>query len=149
MKPRTVEYYNWFEDLQPVILSNLNEILVAKGINPVRDLHGGAFKDGKWVGVLDSKDYRNYWHFYIELWGERLHNDQYQVEYFPHPDNDDEWDYLNERADKFADVRRSGYTHSDPHWPRDLVTAVRKMFKDHPDMIDDADGSRLVIWWSW
>ena len=61
MTPKQADYYDWFEDLEPIVLANLNEILVGKGIEPVRDLHGGAFKDGKWVGILESKDYRNYW----------------------------------------------------------------------------------------
>lgn len=143
MTPKTVAYYDWFEDLQPVILANLNEILASKGIDPLRDLHGGSFKDGKWVGVLDSKDYRNYWHVYLELWGERVRNDSYDEVYYPWCDDDEEWDYCYERAEKFADIKRSGYPHTDPKWACDLVTAVRKMCRDY----DLYEG--VLIKWSW
>ena len=143
MTPKTVEYFDWFEDLQPVILANLNEILVSKGIDPVRDLHGGSFKDGKWVSVSDSRDYRNYWHVYLELWGERVRNDSYDEVYFPWCDDNEEWAYCYEQAENFADIKRSGYTHTDPKWACDLVTAVRKMCRDH----DLYEG--VLIKWSW
>ena len=143
MTPKTVEYYDWFEDLQPIILANLNEILAGKGIDPVRDLHGGSFKDGKWVSVSDSRDYRNYWHVYLELWGERVRNDSYDEVYYPWSDDDEEWAYWYEQAEKFADIKRSGYPHTDPKWACDLVTAVRKMCRDH----DLYEG--VLIKWSW
>jgi len=145
MQAKTTQYYDW-NDIEPEILKNLNELLVADGIDPIPDLHGGTFKDGKWVGILESNDYRNYWHVYLELWGERLYNDQYQVVYFDHPDN--EWSYSYEIAEKFCSKDRSGYDHSDTNWARHLVTAVRKMLKDN-NLITDPDGEEVVIWWSW
>ena len=51
MEKHTVDYYEWMDDVGPAILANLNELLVAKGIEPLRELHGGTFKDGKWVDV--------------------------------------------------------------------------------------------------
>lgn len=146
MEKKTIEYYNFHEDLQPEILKNLNELLVAEGIEPMRDLHGGTIKDGKWVSVLESRDYRNYWHVYIELWGERIRNDSFDEAYFPHVDNDEEWNYLYERAEKFAECRT--YEHSDPKWPRHLVTAMRKMIKDN-ELVKDPDGELVLIKWSW
>ena len=147
MKVRTSEYYNWAEDFQPEILKNLNELLVADGIEPLKNLHGGTFKDGKWGHRgADINDYRNYWHVYLELFGEGLSNDQFQVVYFDHPDND--WEYWYSLAEQFADKARSGYDHSDPKWACHLVTAVRKMLKDH-NLITDPDGKALTIWWSW
>ena len=56
MKTKTINSYDWIEDVGPEILKNLNELLVAKGIEPLHDLHGGSFLDNKWVGVLESKD---------------------------------------------------------------------------------------------
>ena len=85
MKSKSVDTFDWMEYVQPELLKHLNELLVAKGIEPLRELHGGTFLDGKWVGVLESNDYRNYWHAYLELWGERLRNDSYQSVYFPVP----------------------------------------------------------------
>jgi hypothetical protein len=131
MTPKTVEYYDWFEDLQPIILANLNEILVSKGITPLHDLHGGQFYEGKWERVNGHSDYRNYWHAYIDLWGERVRNDSYDEIYFPWCDNEEEWKYWYERAEKFGDVKRSGYVHTDPKWACDLVHAIRKMCRDH------------------
>jgi hypothetical protein len=146
MKSKTITTYDWIEDVGPIILKNLNELLIRDGIEPLDTLHGGYFKDGKWVGALESRDYRNYWHVYTELFGENLHNDSYQVVYFPHPDTDEEWDYLYELAEKFA--KNSTHEHSDMKWPRHLVTAIRKMCLNNLP-IDDLDGSRIVFWWSW
>jgi hypothetical protein len=143
MTPKTVEYYDWFEDLEPIVLENLNEILVSKGIEPVKNLHGGAFKDGKWVSVLESKDYRNYWHAYLDLWGERVRNDSYDEAYYNWCDDDEEWSYCYEQAEKFGDVKGSGYNHSDPKWACDLVDAIRKMCRDH----NLYEG--ILIKWSW
>ena len=72
MKTKQVTVYDWIEDIGPELLNNLNTLLVAKGIEPLKSFHGGTFLDNKWVGVLESKDYRNYWHGYLELWGEHL-----------------------------------------------------------------------------
>ena len=142
MKSHTVQYYNFTEDLQPEILKNLNELLVAQGIEPLTHLHGGSFKDGKWVSILDSNDYRNYWHVYVDLWGDGIRNDSYESMYFPCDDSDEEWQYYYDKADKFGQDR---YPRSDSLWARDLVTAVRKMFRDHNLFSEDA----IVIKWSW
>jgi hypothetical protein len=139
-----MEYFDWIEDVQPMLLKNLNELLVAKNIEPMSQLHGGTFKDGKWVRVLDSNDYRNYWHVYLELFGEGLRNDQYQVTYFPEAEDSD-WSYCYERADKFCEKSRSGYDHTDPHWARDLVTAVKKWVEENVDPKD----TKVTFWWSW
>lgn len=141
IQPKTTEYYDWFEDLEPIIIANLNEILVSKGIDPVRDLHGGSFKDGHWVGVLESRDYRNYWHVYLDLWGERVRNDSFDTAYYPWCNDDEEWAYWYGQAEKFA--QRGSYEHSDPRWACDLVDAVRKMCRDH-NLYED-----VLIKWSW
>jgi hypothetical protein len=141
MKSEQVTVYNWIEDFGPILLDNLNELLVAKGIEPMRDLHGGSFLDGKWVGVLESKDYRNYWHAYLELWGERLHNDNYQAMYFPEHDNDEEWEYCKEQLREWA---VSHYKPTDPNWTDDLVDAVRKIVVDN-----FPNDERITFWWCW
>jgi hypothetical protein len=139
-----MEYFDWMEDVGPAILQNLNELLVAKNIEPLVQLCGGSFKDGKWVGILDSKDYRNYWHVYLELFGEGLRNDQYQVEYFP--EVEDDWYRCYELADKFCEEQqRSGYDHTDPHWARDLVTATKKWVDENVD----PHNPKVTFWWSW
>jgi hypothetical protein len=141
IQSKTAEYYDWFEDLEPIIVANLNEILVNKGIDPVPDLHGGAFKDGKWVGVLESRDYRNYWHAYLELWGERIRNDSWDEAYYAESDDDEDWSYWYEKA---ANPKgRSVYPWADPKWACDLVDAVRKMCRDH-NLYDC-----VLIKWSW
>ena len=141
MKTTIIEAYDWMEDVGPELLKNLNELLVAKGIGPLKQLHGGKFKDGRWVGIMDSNDYRNYWHAYIELWGERLHNDSYQSMYFHEHDNDEEWDYCKERLREWA---VSHYKPTDPNWTDDLVTAMRKLVVEH-----FPDDERIVFWWCW
>lgn len=141
MKTTTVEVYDWIEDVGPELLKNLNELLVTKGVESLRDLHGGAFKDGRWVGVLESDDYRNYWHAYLELWGERLHNDNYQAMYFPEHDNDEEWDYCKEQLREWA---VSHYKPTDPNWTDDLVTAMRKLVVEH-----FPNDEEIVFKWSW
>jgi hypothetical protein len=103
MTPKTVEYYDWFEDLQPIILANLNEILVSKGITPLHDLHGGQFYEGKWERVNGHSDYRNYWHAYIDLWGERVRNDSYDEIYFP-------WCIMKKNGNIGTNVQKSSAT---------------------------------------
>ena len=139
IQPKTVEYYDWFEDLEPIIVANLNEILISKGIEPLKELHGGSFKDGKWVSVSESEDYRNYWHAYLELWGERVRNDSYDMAYYAESDDDEDWEYDYEQA---ANPKsRSSYPWSDPKWACDLVDAVRKMCRDH-----NLYGNVLIKW---
>lgn len=145
MKKQTVDYYDGIDDFIPSILANLNEILVAKGVQPLQDLHGGAFKDGKWVGILESEDYRNYWHAYIERWGERLNNDSYQVVYFPAADDDKQWNYYIEKLREWA---VEVYDPVDPNWTDDLVAAVRKTVKENFPK-EEYDSHRVVIWWCW
>lgn len=145
MKKQTVDYYDWIDDVKPVLLSNLNELLVAKGVQPLQDFHGGSFKDGKWVGVLESRDYRNYWHAYIEVWGEHLSNDSYQVVYFPDPDDDEQWEYYIKLLREWA---VKVYNPTDPNWTDDLVIAVRKLVKEN-FTVDDSESCRTVFWWCW
>ena len=137
MKSTTIETYDWMDDVRPVLLANLNELLVAKGIEPLRDLHGGRFKDGKWVGydVPDTKDYRNYWHAYLELWGEGLHNDGYQSMWFPAHYDDEDWDGYKELLREWA---VKGYRPADPNWTDDLVDAMRKV-----------ESGEVVFYWCW
>lgn len=141
MKTATIQTYDWMQDVGPELLNNLNELLEAKGIEPLHDLHGGSFLDGKWVGVLESKDYRNYWHAYLELWGEKLHNDSYQSMWFNEYDNDEEWDYCKERLREWA---VSHYKPTDPNWTDDLVDAMRKVVKEHFPYDEE-----VVFKWSW
>ena len=149
MKTQTVETYDWQEDVEPVLRANLNELLVAKGIEPLNDLHGGTFLDGKWVGVSESRDYRNYWHAYLELWGERLHNDSYQNVWFNDADDDEEWDYCIEHLRKWANHIYRQYNHTDPNWTDDLVIAMRKVVKEHFPKDEVYGGHPVVLWWSW
>ena len=141
MKTETINTYDWMTDVRPELLKNLNELLVAKNIEPLNQLHGGTFKDGKWVGVLESEDYRNYWHAYLELWGEKLHNDSYQSMWFNEHDNDEEWDYCKEQLREWA---VSHYKPTDPNWTDDLVDAMRKVVKEHFPYDEE-----VVFKWSW
>ena len=143
MKTESVKTYDWMTDVRPELLKNLNELLVAKGIEPLTELHGGRFKDGKWVGydVPDTNDYRNYWHAYLELWGERLFNDSYQSMWFNEADNDDEWDYCKERLREWA---AKVYKPTDPNWTDDLVDAMRRVVKEHFPYDEE-----VVFKWCW
>jgi hypothetical protein len=150
MKTQTVTTYDWQADVEPVLRANLNELLVAKGIESLRDLHGGRFKDGKWVGYdVETSDYRNYWHAYIELWGERLHNDSYQNVWFNDTDDDSEWDYCRDRLREWTGGRHSSYIHTDANWTDDLVTAMRKVVKEHFPRDEVHGGHPVVFWWCW
>ncbi len=144
MKTTTVETHDWIADFGPELLKNLNELLVAKGIEPMHDYHGGTFKDNKWVGVSESNDYRNYWHAYLELWGEKLHNDSYQAMWFPDHDNDEEWEYCKERLREWSNGKYRTYDHTDPNWTDDLVDAVRKIVVEN-----FPNDERIVFWWCW
>jgi len=141
MKTTTIEVYDWMDDVQPVLLANLNELLAAKGIEPLTQLHGGNFKDNKWVSVLESDDYRNYWHAYLELWGEKLHNDSYQSMWFNEVDNDEEWDYCKEQLREWA---AKVYKPTDLNWTDDLVDAMRRVVKDH-----FPEDEEIVFKWCW
>ena len=145
MKSEQVTVYNWMDDVRPVILANLNELLAAEGIEPLLDLHGGPFLNGKWVGYDEkSNDYRNYWHAYIELWGERLHNDNYQAVWFPEHDNDEEWEYCKERLREWSNGKYRVYDHTDPNWTDDLVDAVRKIVVEN-----FPNDEQITFWWCW
>lgn len=157
MRKHTVDYYDWIDDVGPVLLANLNELLEVKGVEPVRDLHGGTFKtltelhdgtfkNGKWVSSLESEDYRNYWHAYIHLWGEKLQNDSFQVVYFPNPDKDEEWEYCIKSLREWA---VQVYKPADPTWTDDLVSAMRKVVKDHFPLDKHEDYCKVVFWWCW
>ena len=146
MKTELIKTYNWIEDFGPAILKNLNELLVAEGTDPISQLHGGSFKDGKWVDVLKSDDYRNYWHVYLALFGDDLRNDSYQRVYFPHYNDAEQWGYISDRAEESTSGKN--YKHSDPKWARNLVTALRKTLEENIEP-DDADGYRIVFWWCW
>lgn len=144
MNSKEITTYDWIEDVGPEILKNLNELLVAKGIEPVHDLHGGSFKDNKWVDISDSRDYRNYWHAYLEAWGENLRNDSYQSTFFPEHDNDKEWESWKEYLRNWANHIYRNYNHTDPNWTDDLVDAVRKTAREN-----FPDDERITFWWCW
>jgi hypothetical protein len=144
MKTKTVEAFDWQEDVEPELLKNLNELLVAKNVEPMDQLHGGAFLDGKWVSISETRDYRNYWHAYIELWGEKLHNDSYQTMWFPAHDDDEEWEYCRDRLREWSASPTNGHKHVDPNWTDDLVTSMRKVVKEHFPYDE-----RVVFWWCW
>ena len=144
MKSTQTTTYDWQQDVEPILRANLNELLVAKGIEPLADLHGGQFYENKWQRVEGQTDYRNYWHAYIELWGERLHNDNYQAVWFPEHDNDEEWEYCKERLRGWANHIYRNYKHVDPNWTDDLVTAMRKVVVEH-----FPNDERIVFWWCW
>jgi hypothetical protein len=148
MQTMNVEAYDWIELFGPALEANLKTLLEAKGIAAPEDLHGGAYLDGRWVGVLESKDYRNYWHAYIELWGDGLRNDNYQVAYFPLTDDVEEWQYYKTLAREWANGPYRTYDHTDPNWTDDLVEAVRLTLEQNIEPTD-AGGYKLVFWWSW
>lgn len=147
MEKRTVDYYDWIKEVGPAILAKLNGLLAAKGIDPLDQLHGGNFKDGKWVGSLESRDYRNYWHAYVELWGEDLRNDNFQFAYFPDPDDDEEWEGCAAELRAWT-IKYRTYEHGDPNWADDLVSAVRAVVREN----FQANGYgtyKVLFWWCW
>lgn len=75
-------------------------------------------------------------------------DEQLQVTYFQHPDYEEDWNYFYEQAEKFCDVKRSGYIHTDPKWACNLVTAVRTTLRDN-NLVTDVDGGAVTFWWSW
>lgn len=136
MKSRTTEYYDWFEDVQPVLVGNLNQFLSERRIEPINDLHGGYFKSNKWVEVGQG-EYINFWHVYLDHWGAEIRNDQFVKTYFP-PDDDEEWDYLKQET-----------TESRNETAALLLDAVRKMLKDHGFYDEQGECEPMTIWYSW
>ena len=137
MQAKTIQYYDWYEDIQPVLYDNLCASLRAQGIDCPDNFRGGWFKDGHWVDVDASADYRDYWHVYLKFWGERIRNDSYVMTYFP-PNDPKEWDGW----------RAEAKTEFGP-WAVDLVDAVHKMLVDHKIYNDDDLDAAILIWFSW
>lgn len=136
MKAKTVKYYDWFKDIQPELLKNIIATLASQGIAPPPSgFRGGYFKDGQWVDVGQG-EYRDYWHVFIEVWGERINNDSYVLIYFPDYDSDS-WDEL-----RYNLVQKKGI------WSTVVVDAVYKMLVDNK--LYDKDGTAdVLIWFSW
>lgn len=156
MNLKTIEVCDWTNEFGPAVLDNLNKILVAKGIEPLKELHGGWFKDGKWVNITlhESSEYRNYWHIYADMWGEGIMNGHYQNVYFPNPNNDEEWDFLARYACGYRPNNDANVVYQ--NWPADLVHAVRMTLKEHFTCEEiggngnfDKDTYRLVFEWDW
>jgi len=127
MKPRIFEYYDFYEDIEPELLKNLNALLAEEGTDPITDLSSGYFKDGHWVNPSDGGEYRNFWHVWLEFFGEDIRNDSYVCTYFPL----EVYDYVYERADEQYGL-----------WATTLIKAVEQMSTEH------GFGS-ITIWYSW
>lgn len=138
MKVKQTDYYDWFEDFEPEVLKNLNDLLAAKGVDPVGDLHGGWLADNiEWRGV-GSGEYVNFWHAYLDVWGEQIRNDSYVVTYFP-PDDQAEWDYCKELIEKNNRNKLATL----------IVDAVQKVVKDNGLYDKHGDCKPTTIWFSW
>lgn len=136
MKPKAIKYYDWFKDIEPELVKNINKILAKQNIDPVKDLRGGYFKDGKWVKVLEG-EHRDFWHVYLACFGENIRNDNYVLTYFP--DNyDEEWEYFYDLVKK---------EHGD--WATVLLDATRKMLQEHKFYDENKDVDPVLIWFSW
>lgn len=136
MKARTVEYYDWFEDIQPKLLTTITETLASQGIAPPPDeFRGGYFKDGQWVDVREG-EYRDYWHVYLNRWGEHIRNDSYVKTYFP-PNDPEEWD-----QHRYEVIKEYG------SWAVVVLDAVYKMLVDNK-LYDQHGKAVMLIWFSW
>lgn len=131
METKTTSYYDFYNAFQPELLKNINELLVQEGTDPVNSLHGGFWHDGKWVDPGEG-EYRNYWHAYLDCWGDGIRNDSYVSTYFADSDEDPDWEWYYEEVTK----RRGEYA-------KVLVDAVRKMVKEHNLY------GEVTIWFSW
>jgi hypothetical protein len=83
------------------------------------------------------------------MWGERLHNDSYQNVWFNDADDDEEWDYCVKHLREWANHVYRQYGHTDPNWTDDLVTAMRRVVKEHFPKDEKYGGHPVVFWWSW
>jgi hypothetical protein len=137
MTPKTLEYYDWFEDIEPEIVKNLNLLLADRGIEPVTSPYGGYLNGTEWVGAGQG-EYVNFWHAYVDLWGEGIHNDSYVNTYYPVND-DTEWNYLK-------DILIGNNKHK---LTLLLVDAVRMMVEEHNFYDENGDCEPIVIWYSW
>jgi hypothetical protein len=134
--PRTTCYYDWHKDLEPEILLHLNNLLHERGIEPVKSLHGGYLKDGKWVNE-HQETYVNFWHAYLDCWGDDVRNDSFALTHFA--GDDEGW----ARIRKYVDESRSSVAVL-------VVDAVRKTIEqnDFPrDWCDELEP--VLIWFSW
>lgn len=138
LSPKQVNYYDW-EDFHLSMLDHLNKLLVQSGIDPIEDLHGGLFKDGKWVDRNwdwdDGYEYRNYWHVFIEIYGKRVRNNAYcSIPIYI----DDE----SVALDKQEAIKQYG------EWATLLVDAVVNMVKEN-NLADENGLADLLIHYCW
>jgi len=59
--PNTIEVYDWFEEVEPLLLMHLGET--------ERSWHGSVEVDG-------VREYRNFWHVFIHIY-DRIRNDSW------------------------------------------------------------------------
>lgn len=123
MKPSWRVYYDFRTQFEPELLKYLNALLVLEGTDPVQSLHGGLWHQGHWVEEgseppLD-REYRNYWHAWLDLWGDRVSNGSYVSTWFPDAGDSVDWQAY------FTQAQRRGA------WARTLVGAVRALTRDY------------------
>jgi hypothetical protein len=136
MKSYTVKYYDWFEHIQPELLKTITETLASQGIAPPPDgFRGGYFKDGQWVDTGEG-EYIDYWHVYLNRWGEHIRNGSYVNTYFP-PNDPEEWDQ-----------HRYDITKEYGSWAVVVLDAVYKMLVDHK-IYDQHGEAEMLIWFGW
>lgn len=127
MNPKSTTYYDWFEDIQPCLAKNIGITY-----DQFREYHKVVHPGYNDIKGYDRR-YYDFWHVWLEFWGERVRNDSYDTAWFQDADYDEEWAYFYETA-----IEKYG------EWATKLVDAVRQMVREH-GMAD----KEIIIRYSW
>jgi hypothetical protein len=131
MKAKRIKYYDWV-DVEAELCKTMGI-----HVDNFRDYHRVVYPDfdTKFKNT-DNSPYYDCWHVWLDYWGEKLHNDSYNLVIFAHPDQDEEWDYLKNDA-----IKKRG------EWVIPLMDAIRKLAKDFGT--DDGYLIKMLMWHSW
>lgn len=131
-KGKTVTYYDYFKDIRPAICRHL-------GIEEkhFRNYHKVVYPNWEelygYHKQLISRPYYDFWHVWLELYGEKLHNDSFVKTNFGMPDEEPSEYLVNQLKEKYGD------------WSLKLLDAVKAL-----QIEQGWDGEKdIVIWYSW
>lgn len=131
LKPKQVNFYNW-NDIEPHLHRHMG---VAKEF--FRDYHKVVHPDYDKMPI-SNRPYYDFWHVWLEFWGENIRNDTYVRTWFDHVDDDEAWDRTKENVTK-----KYG------EWAILLVDGVRSLQREQGWGTGDEEAEDILIWYSW
>ena len=124
-QPKTVEYYDWFEDIQPALCRHLD---IDKKY--FRDYHEVVHPDYE---SMKPRPYYDFWHVWLTVYGDNLRNDSYVKVYFGGAEEPSE--YLVENITKEYGP-----------WAVKLLDATRALCIEQGWNEED---KAIIVWFSW